>query len=163
MKRYYYRLYFIGPLKSVGHTATLFTSKSRKPEIMIVIFGYSPMFGFLNTVQEYHFGMYSRIRPRITYINLLAFLNKLFALGTREWKIVKTEGFPVKGGYGHSSAWDPFKQRIYVYGGYVSTNTNSAQMSDRLYSYDPANRTWYVPKICFHSFSRFPMKTFLFK
>lgn len=45
-----------GPLKSVGHTATLFTNKSRKSEIMIVIFGYSPVFGFLNTVQEYHFG-----------------------------------------------------------------------------------------------------------
>ncbi len=25
---------------------------------MIVIFGYSPVFGFLNTVQEYHFGEY---------------------------------------------------------------------------------------------------------
>lgn len=49
-------LLFLGPLKSVGHTATLFTDKSRKSEVMIAIFGYSPTFGFLNTVQEYHFG-----------------------------------------------------------------------------------------------------------
>lgn len=106
-----------GPLKSVGHTATLFTNKSRKSEIMIVIFGYSPVFGFLNTVQEYHFG-------------------------TREWKIVKTKGFPVKGGYGHTSAWDPLTQRIYVYGGFISSSVASSHISDRLYSYDPTYRTW---------------------
>lgn len=106
-----------GPLRSVGHSATLFTNKSLKSEIMIVTFGYSPIFGFLNTVQEYHFG-------------------------TREWKIVKTKGFPVKGGYGHSSAWDPLTQRIYVYGGFISSNLNLGHMSDRLYSYDPNSRTW---------------------
>lgn len=138
-------MYSVGPLKSVGHTATLFINKSRKPEIMIVIFGYSPMFGFLNTVQEYHFGMFSHIRfgNNVRWF-ILVFQNKHFTLGTREWKIVKTKGFPVKGGYGHSSASDQLTQRIYIYGGYISTNTNSAQMSDRLYSYDPSNRTWYV-------------------
>lgn len=62
--------------------------------------------------------------------------------GTREWKIVKTKGFPVKGGYGHSSAWDPLTQRIYVYGGFISSNLNLGHMSDRLYSYDPNSRTW---------------------
>ena len=48
------------PLRSVGHSATIFTNKSLKAEIMIVIFGYSPVFGFLNSVQEYHFGEIER-------------------------------------------------------------------------------------------------------
>lgn len=43
--------------------------------LMIVIFGQSPVYGYLNTVQEYNFG-------------------------TREWRIIHTHGYPVKGGYG---------------------------------------------------------------
>lgn len=43
--------------------------------LMIVIFGQSPVYGYLNTVQEYNFG-------------------------TREWRIIHTQGYPVKGGYG---------------------------------------------------------------
>lgn len=123
----------------MGHTATLFTNKSRKSEIMIVIFGYSPVLGFLNTVQEYHFGKYYHTVTSFFYKRLLTFV----CTGTREWKVVKTKGFPVKGGYGHSSAWDPLTQRIYVYGGFISSNVASSHLSDRLYSYDPTSRTWY--------------------
>jgi len=39
-----------GPLHSMGHTANVIASR------MIVIFGHSPKYGYLNTVQEYHFG-----------------------------------------------------------------------------------------------------------
>lgn len=67
------------PLESVGHTATLVPGDAgSKSEYMVVIFGYSPIFGFLNTVQEFNFG-------------------------TREWKIINTQGYPVKGGYGHTA------------------------------------------------------------
>ncbi|KAL1137929.1 hypothetical protein AAG570_009624, partial [Ranatra chinensis] len=105
-----------GPLKSAGHTATLVTN-SRNVERMIVIFGHSPIYGYLNSVQEYHFG-------------------------TREWSIVKTSGFPVKAGYGHSSAWDPLTQRIYVYGGYISETPATPLLSNRLYAYDPDAHIW---------------------
>uniref|UniRef100_A0A0A9YMG1 Attractin n=1 Tax=Lygus hesperus TaxID=30085 RepID=A0A0A9YMG1_LYGHE len=105
-----------GPLKSAGHTATLVPSK-RSVERMVVIFGHSPTYGYLNTVQEYHFG-------------------------TREWSIVKTRGFPVKAGYGHSSAWDPLTERIYVYGGYISETPATPLLSNRLYAYEPDTYTW---------------------
>ena len=70
------------------------------------------------------------------------FQHRTLCTGTREWKIVKTKGYPVKGGYGHSSAWDPLTQRIYVYGGFSSNNMISAHISDRLYSYEPSTRLW---------------------
>lgn len=56
--------------------------------------------------------------------------------------MVQTRGFPVKGGYGHSSAWDPVTQKMYVYGGYVSESASTAGLSNKLYSYDPYSRTW---------------------
>jgi len=43
-----------GPLQSAGHSATLITR--RKSDRMIVIFGHSPIYGYLNTVQEFQFG-----------------------------------------------------------------------------------------------------------
>uniref|UniRef100_A0A1B6D320 CUB domain-containing protein n=1 Tax=Clastoptera arizonana TaxID=38151 RepID=A0A1B6D320_9HEMI len=106
-----------GPLKSAGHTATLVTNKLRKNERMVIIFGHSPVYGYLNTVQEYYFG-------------------------TRQWSVVLTSGFPVKGGYGHSSAWDQLTQRIYVYGGFISDSPASPLLSNRLYAYEPNKRLW---------------------
>lgn len=84
---------------------------------MVVIFGHSPQYGYLNTVQEYYFG-------------------------TREWQIVETTGFPVKGGYGHSSAFDHHTNLIYVYGGYVSETHSTQVLTNRLYSYNPHLRLW---------------------
>lgn len=108
-----------GPLKSAGHTATIVTNESnRKADRMIVIFGHSPSLGFLNTVQEYNFG-------------------------TREWNIVNTKGYPVKGGYGHTAAWDDLTRKIYVYGGIVSETEANQFLSPSLYSYDPDTRTWF--------------------
>ncbi|XP_020278926.1 attractin-like protein 1 isoform X2 [Pseudomyrmex gracilis] len=105
-----------GPLKVAGHTATLVQTKNKK-EKMVVIFGYSPQYGYLNTVQEY-------------------------SLSTREWQIVQTSGFPVKGGYGHSAAYDTHTNLIYVYGGYVSESQSSNLLTSRLYSYDPNESRW---------------------
>ena len=44
------------PLRSAGHTATLVLTGFKKSDRMIVIFGLSPVFGYLNTVQEFYFG-----------------------------------------------------------------------------------------------------------
>ena len=100
-----------GPIHSMGHTATVQTNR------MIVIFGHSPKYGYLDTVQEYHFK-------------------------NKEWSVVETSGYPVKGGFGHSAVWDEITKRIYVYGGYVSTASTSAQISKELYSYDPITNRW---------------------
>lgn len=121
-----------GPLHSAGHTATLVPGYEsgaisnsigsgggvyNNHQYMVVIFGHSPKYGYLNTVQEYNFG-------------------------TREWKIVNTKGFPIKGGYGHSASYDWLTERIYVYGGIISENESSQILSSRLYSYQPGTRTW---------------------
>lgn len=107
-----------GPLKSAGHTGTLVTNISnKKADRMIVIFGHSPGLGYLNTVQEYYFG-------------------------TREWHVVTTRGYPVKGGYGHTAAWDRLTGRIYVYGGIVSESESTQILSKSLYSYEPDSRIW---------------------
>ena len=58
-----------------GYTATVVQNR------MIVIFGHSPQYGYLDTVQEYHFG-------------------------NQEWGIIETRGYPVKGGCGHSAVLD---------------------------------------------------------
>lgn len=107
-----------GPLKSAGHTATLIENpNNKKHDKMIAIFGHSSHLGYLNTVQEYYFG-------------------------TREWYIVNTRGYPVKGGYGHSAAWDPLTAKIYVYGGVISENESTQVLSKALYSYEPDTRLW---------------------
>lgn len=106
------------PLKSAGHTATVVVNvNNKKADRMVLIFGHSPHLGYLNTVQEYYFG-------------------------TREWHIVNTKGYPVKGGYGHSAAWDPLTSKIYVYGGVISENESTQVLSRSLYSYEPDSRVW---------------------
>ncbi|XP_050304238.1 attractin [Anthonomus grandis grandis] len=107
-----------GPLKSAGHTATIVNNNTnKKNDKMVVIFGHSPQYGYLNTVQEYYFG-------------------------TREWYIVNTTGYPVKGGYGHTATWDPLTQKIYVFGGVISESESSQHLSRNLYSYEPNERIW---------------------
>lgn len=48
----------------------------------------------------------------------------------------------MKGGYGHSAAWDPVTERILVYGGYVSMSPVKSALSSKLYAYDPYTHTW---------------------
>ena len=106
------------PLESAGHTATLIPGyDGTKTQYMIVIFGHSPTYGFLNTVQEFNFG-------------------------TREWRIVNTQGYPVKGGYGHSASYDQLTEKIYVYGGIISESESTQLLSNKLYSYEPKTRIW---------------------
>jgi len=46
---------FLGPLRSAGHSATLIKSQGHDDR-MVIIFGHSPLYGYLNTVQEFVFG-----------------------------------------------------------------------------------------------------------
>nr|CAD7394403.1 unnamed protein product [Timema cristinae] len=105
------------PLKVIGHTANVVMDNAKRNEKMVVIFGYSTEYGVLNAVQEFNFG-------------------------TRQWRVVKTRGYPVTGSYGHSSSWDPLSRKIYVVGGYQSAEPAGHQLTNTLYSYDPASRTW---------------------
>ncbi len=100
-----------GPINSMGHTANVITNR------MIVIFGHSPKYGYLDTVQQYHFT-------------------------SKEWSILETSGYPVRGGFGHTSVWDDITNRIYVYGGYVSTASTAAQITNDIYSFDPMQAKW---------------------
>lgn len=110
-----------GPLKSTGHTATLVPGHDPATntdfKYMVVIFGHSPHYGYLNTVQEYTFS-------------------------TRTWQIINTKGYPVKGGYGHSADYDHLTRKVYIYGGIVSENDNNQIISSNLYSYDPQTKIW---------------------
>lgn len=111
-----------GPLRVTGHTATLvpgYGDKNKNYKYMVVIFGHSPQYGYLNTVQEFNFA-------------------------TREWRILETYGYVVKGGFGHSASYDHLTQKVYVYGGIVSENESNQLLTSKLYAYEPATRTWYL-------------------
>jgi len=60
-----------------------------------------------------------------------------------------THGAIVKGGYGHSSVYDPRTLLIYIHGGYHSTSVSSYHLSDSLYAYNPKKRTWYASLLGF--------------
>lgn len=110
-----------GPLRAAGHTATLvpghYSATNTDYMCMIVIFGHSTQFGYLNTVQE-------------------------FVFSTRTWRIIPTKGHPVKGAYGHSADYDPLTNMVYIYGGIISENENNQIVSNNLYSYDPKTHVW---------------------
>ncbi|XP_076363858.1 LOW QUALITY PROTEIN: attractin-like protein 1 [Tachypleus tridentatus] len=100
------------PVAVVGHTANMVGDR------MIVIFGYNPVFGYLNIVQEYSFLWNS-------------------------WKTVQTNGAIVKGGYGHTSVYDEATQFIYVHGGYHSQG-EWGEVVDVLYAYHPFHQSWTI-------------------
>ena len=100
-----------GEIHCAGHTATVVQNR------MVVIFGHSPQLGYLDTVQEYHFG-------------------------SKEWGVVETSGYPIKGGYGHSAVLDTLTNKIYVYGGYVSHSPSVAQLSSEVYAFDHLKAEW---------------------
>lgn len=83
---------------------------------MFVIFGYSPKYGYLNTVQEFRFNL-------------------------RAWSLLNPGGALVKGGFGHSSVYFPETKTIYVFGGHHSFITDS-NLVDYLYAYLPYKNKW---------------------
>lgn len=100
-----------GPVAAAGHSVVLVKDK------MYTIFGYNPIYGYLNLIQEY-------------------------SIDNRIWSVVSTSGALVQGSYGHSSVWDPLTKRIYVYGGYRSESSSIYELTNALYSYDPAQKVW---------------------
>lgn len=98
------------PLTATGHSAVIVDN------IMVVIFGHNPDYGYLNVVQEYTFG-------------------------TDKWEIAETRGAIVKGGYGHSTVYDPETRHVLIFGGYHSQTTTGVVV-DYLYSYQPFERAW---------------------
>lgn len=61
------------------------------------------------------------------------------------WSVVKpTKGAYVQGTYGHTSAYDSYTNRIYIYGGFYATSQTAGTVTDRLLAYDPDNQIWYA-------------------
>ena len=73
---------------------------------------------------------------------LIFYIVQEYHFGSREWNIIETSGYPVKGGYGHSAVLDELTNKIYVYGGYVSSSSNAAQLTSSLYSFDHLAARW---------------------
>lgn len=66
----------------------------------------------------------------------------ILLLDLRQWKLIKTTGASVKGGFGHSSTYDHLTRLIYVFGGYHSLNFADNLLVDLLYAYDPKKESW---------------------
>ncbi|XP_061186273.1 attractin-like protein 1 isoform X2 [Saccostrea echinata] len=99
------------PMGVAGHTAHIVKG------VMYVLFGYSPIYGYQNRIQEYN-------------------------IANESWSVPRTRGALVQGGYGHSSVYYPALDKIYIYGGYHARSTSNYDLTDQLYSFEPATRTW---------------------
>lgn len=99
------------PMGVAGHTAHIIRG------VMYVLFGYSPIYGYQNRIQEYN-------------------------IANDSWTVPKTRGALVQGGYGHSSVYYPATDKIYIYGGYHARSTSNYDLTDQLYSFEPSTRIW---------------------
>ncbi|XP_076062898.1 attractin-like protein dsd isoform X2 [Oratosquilla oratoria] len=100
------------PIATVGHAAVVVRDKK-----MLIIFGHSSHYGYLNTVQEYEFD-------------------------SGLWVTVETKGAVVSGGYGHTAVWDPQTALVYVHGGLLSQAPRANHVSPALMTYDPFKHIW---------------------
>lgn len=87
--------------------------------IMLVIFGYSPIYSYVSNVQEYN-------------------------LRSNTWLVPETKGAVPQGGYGHSSTYDTASGSVFVHGGYKALPANKYGLVDDLYRYDVNTRTWFI-------------------
>lgn len=53
-------------------------------------------------------------------------------------------GALVKGGYGHSSVYDPSSDLIFVHAGYYSTSASAYSLTDTLYAYSVNEGSWQI-------------------
>lgn len=83
---------------------------------IIFIFGHSALYGYVNIVQEYN-------------------------ISSGSFSLISTNGALIKGGFGHSAAFDSGSRLIFVYGGYHSFGSDSV-LVDYLYAYDPDVHMW---------------------
>ncbi|GLD62923.1 attractin-like protein 1 [Lates japonicus] len=95
--------------------------------IMLVIFGYSPIYSYISNVQEYN-------------------------LRSNTWLVPETKGAIPQGGYGHSSTYDSSSSSVYVHGGYKALPANKYGLVDDLYRYDVNTRTCVVILSSYYTF-----------
>uniref|UniRef100_G3NTX7 Attractin-like 1b n=1 Tax=Gasterosteus aculeatus aculeatus TaxID=481459 RepID=G3NTX7_GASAC len=87
--------------------------------LMLVIFGYSPIYSHISNVQEYN-------------------------LRSNTWLVAETKGAVPQGGYGHSSTYDGASGSVFVHGGYKALPAKKYGLVDDLYRYDVNTRTWFI-------------------
>ncbi|XP_071895918.1 attractin-like protein 1 isoform X1 [Anas platyrhynchos] len=103
-----------------GHSAHIVELDSRDV-VMIIIFGYSAIYGYTSIVQEYY-------------------------IRSNSWLVPETKGAIVQGGYGHTSVYDELTKSVYVHGGYKALPGNKYGLVDDLYKYEVNTRTWTILK-----------------
>uniref|UniRef100_A0A7N6A1F6 Attractin-like 1b n=1 Tax=Anabas testudineus TaxID=64144 RepID=A0A7N6A1F6_ANATE len=101
-----------------GHSAHCVLLESGEV-IMLVIFGYSPIYSYICNIQEYY-------------------------LKANTWVVPETKGAVPQGGYGHSSTYDSVSGSVYIHGGYKALPANKYGLVDDLYRYDVNTRTWFI-------------------
>ncbi|KFO28973.1 Attractin-like protein 1 [Fukomys damarensis] len=103
-----------------GHSAHIMELDSRDV-VMIIVFGYSAIYGYTSSIQEYH-------------------------ISSNTWLVPETKGAIVQGGYGHTSVYDEITKSIYVHGGYKALPGNKYGLVDDLYKYEVNTKTWTILK-----------------
>ncbi|XP_030841397.1 attractin-like protein 1 isoform X3 [Strongylocentrotus purpuratus] len=104
-----------GPHALEGHSAHVID------DVMVVFFGYSPIYSYINLVQEYN-------------------------ITSGRWSEVRTRGAAVVGAYGHSSVYHPESGKIYIHGGFKLKTGNDHMLSDQTYQYDVNTKSWLILK-----------------
>uniref|UniRef100_A0A674N8Z9 Attractin like 1 n=1 Tax=Takifugu rubripes TaxID=31033 RepID=A0A674N8Z9_TAKRU len=87
--------------------------------VMLTFFGYSPIYSYINKVQEYN-------------------------IRTNSWQVVSPGGAVVQGGYGHSSVYDEASGCVFVHGGYKALGSNKYGLVDHMYRYHVHTKTWWI-------------------
>uniref|UniRef100_A0A3P9L176 Attractin-like 1a n=1 Tax=Oryzias latipes TaxID=8090 RepID=A0A3P9L176_ORYLA len=95
------------PYAVEGHTAHVVELADGEP-MMLVFFGYSPIYSYINKVQEYN-------------------------IRSNSWQVASTSGAVVQGGYGHTSVYDETSGCVYVHGGYKALSSNKYGLVDHMY------------------------------
>lgn len=108
------------PYPLEGHSAHMVQLEDGQA-VMLVFFGYSPIYSYINKVQEYN-------------------------IGSNSWQVLSTNGAGVLGGYGHSSVYDDASGCVFVHAGYKALSNNKYGLVDHLYRYHVHSRTWWILK-----------------
>ncbi|XP_026212377.1 attractin-like protein 1 isoform X1 [Anabas testudineus] len=106
------------PYALEGHTAHVVELADGEP-VMLVFFGYSPIYSYINKVQEYD-------------------------IRSNSWQVVPAGGAVVQGGYGHSSVYDEASGNVFIHGGYKALSNNKYGLVDHMYRYNVHTRTWLI-------------------
>ncbi|XP_043275705.1 multiple epidermal growth factor-like domains protein 8 isoform X2 [Venturia canescens] len=104
------------PPPLAGHTLTL--RRDGESESLILLGGFSPKYGYLDTVWE-------------------------FNLETEVWDTINTVGNGPLGVYGHSTVYHSKSDSFYIFGGYTYA-INRTFISNKLYALNYKSRAWSV-------------------